>query len=203
VVGAIEGLLAQSESLARRNRPKFLFVTILDQRWWTSDIAFSFRQKTATSLIRKFLVGTNFLGWWEFGYVRNHRGAPPFQGKLVTPHFHAIVWGRNSRALRKQLNQRAQRFSSGFAGIRGVKLKSLPTPKDVLTVACYGLKSPIMAYRVIRRKDQTFQLRKTRNSFKGHLQLFRILQGFEHVDTMAAGGRGTDVARGIRRLCAK
>ena len=72
-----------------------------------------------------------------------------------------------------------------------------------MTVACYALKSPIMAYRVIRRKDQTVRLRKTRNSFKGHLQLFRILQGFEHVDTMAAGGQGTDVARGIRRLCAK
>jgi hypothetical protein len=69
-----------------------------------------------------------------------------------------------------------------------------------LKVACYGLKSPIMAYRVIRRRDQTVQLRKTRNSFKGHLRLFRILQGFEHVDTMAAGGQGTDVARGIRSL---
>jgi hypothetical protein len=59
-----------------------------------------------------------------------------------------------------------------------------------------------MAYRVIRRSNETFRLRKCRNSYKGHLRLFDILSQYRLTDLMAAGGEGTQMAREIRRTLA-
>ena len=200
VVSRLTKLVDESQQIPSRQRSEFAFVTIDDARWWTSDVEFRFHRQSATALIRNFLAGTNFLGWWEFGAIRNHRGPPPsFRGKLVTPHFHALVWGRNLRTIRKLLSRRKGRFASGFDGIKAVDIRKLPTPNDLLEVACYILKSPIMAYRLIKRRDETFRLRKSRNSYKGHLRVFLILMGYRLVDLMVAGGEGTKLAKDIRQ----
>ena len=115
------------------------------------------------------------------------------------PHFHGIVWGPNLRRLRKLLVQRKGRFHSGFDGIKALDIRSLPAFSDLVSVTCYCLKSPIMGYRVIKRKNQTFKLTKAKMALVGHLRLFRILRGFPFGELMIAGGEGTAISRQIRQ----
>ena len=176
------------------------FLTIVDQRWWTSDRDFEFNLEAANRQINNFLQNRSYLGIWEFANILNWR-APIGKGRLISPHAHILVWGKSCRAMRtalKRRNQDGARFKASFDGTESVRLDRVSSLGDLHRVVGYMTKSPLMGYRIRPFGINRFKVHKTQNTHAGQLRLYRILDIFALTELMFGGGEGAEIAQDIR-----
>jgi hypothetical protein len=194
------------------------FITLTDISCTTDNDApwvdiYSFKRK-----LQAGLKGLNYVGMVEPGlYVNVCPGTRWSNKKAVSWHFHAICWGENRMEMKKRFCRlnRDDWYLSMLASQRGADQKeildaSLPNNCDRTFLADklrYVLKSPQKAYRIYRTERVTcdgevipcFRQRKSQLGKGDRITLFHLLKGLHLPELAAAGGKGTDIMRKIKR----
>lgn len=183
----------------RRSGRQYYFLTIVDEAWNTLDRETRIDLKSIKNRATHALADCNLDGicFVEFQPITNFPAKG--QGRLISPHVHAIVWPENDVNLgcRQVVKKLSGRFSGNF-GAPGVKIKRIQSSDaDVARVLYYCAKLPSSAKKVNHKRTGQAYLNDIKADYRPDLclRMAEVLSHFTVRNLCFGRGKGATIVR--------
>ena len=179
------------------------FVTLTHRAWACADTNIQFDLDRAKQMVRNALRGTDYIAVLDAGMYKNEDWETDGEtGKLISFHFHALVWAKTRTDLDRLRKYIKPRFEPILGNKSSAHFKFINNQDEAATALTYMAKMPFLGYRTtINEKGKKKQVSCSKLFYKTRWHLFNELQKHDLFTFWLAGGSGALVLKTARDNC--